>query len=157
MTPPGVTVPFATVITLLALQLIAGKPHPQLPNRIAKMRLFKKPPGKMLSAIPGFVEKMERFCKPRLPRLVEGFVARKLLGIYIILIALAMAFPFPVTNSIAASGISLIGLAMTEEDGAIALVGLVIGLGTLVFTLWLTYLVFRFGPEILLKGIPGLF
>ena len=122
----GYSIPFAIVIFLLAVQLIAGAKRPWLPSRImnasiplVKVRSFVK------SAIP-WLQKIEALARPRLASICTSLPGRIILGAAIALMAISMMIPIPGTNTLPAMGIFVTAFGLTEDDGVISLVGLVV-------------------------------
>jgi len=148
-TPPGFTVPFSVLQMIVAGQMLIGKSVPWLPKWILNRRVVSKgKTSRMWGAMPGFMAKFERMLKPRLGWVYQG-IGPNLLALAVILASLAMAVPFPVTNSVCAIGIFMIGLGYLEDDGGFGLVGGLISLLSFLFVFGLIVAVFFFG----FKGI----
>lgn len=125
-TPPGFTLPFGFVQCVLAGQMVLGKRTPWIPGWILRKKVISGGKAtKMWSAMPKFLAKFEKMIRPRSEYLTKG-VWERLLGVAVFFASLAMMVPFPVTNSICALGVFLVGLAMVEEDGLMAMVGLAV-------------------------------
>ncbi len=124
----GYSVPFALLIIGLALQIVAGRSSPILPQRVrsksisAKMVAFIKNRG-----IP-FLRRTERFSKPRLEKLSQRRLFGILVGMVILVLALVMLLPIPGTNTIFALAIFLMGFGMANNDGLFILGGGLLGL-----------------------------
>lgn len=148
-TPPGFTIPFSILQVVLAAQMLVGRKSPWLPKWILQRRVVSKgKTSRMWAAMPGFMAKFERMLRPRLGFVYEG-IGPNLLAIAVILASLAMAVPFPVTNSICAIGIFMIGLGYLEKDGGFGLVGALISLLSFVVVFGLIVAMLFFG----FKGI----
>lgn len=129
---PGYSSPFAFVIILLALQIIAGRSSPIIPQRVhskkisAKMVTFIQKRG-----IP-FLRLIERFSKPRFESLSKRRLSRFIVGIIILLVALVMLIPIPGTNTVFAGAILLIGIGLANNDELFILGGALVGLTAVV-------------------------
>lgn len=123
---PGYSIPFGIAMFFLAGQLILGRQRPWLPAKMMK--------GSMkLETVQGFVKKgipwlqrVERLTKPRFAYLCTSLPGRILLGSAIALMAISMMLPIPLTNTIPAIGIFIIGFSLLEDDGLISIFGLFI-------------------------------
>jgi len=121
---PGYSIPFGIAMLFLAVQLILGKQRPWLPAKMMK--------GSMkLETLQGFVKKgipwlqrVERLTKPRFAYLCTSLPGRILLGCAIALMSISMMLPIPLTNTIPAIGIFIIGFSLLEDDGLISIFGL---------------------------------
>jgi hypothetical protein len=120
--PVGSTVP-GLLLAVLAVQMIAGRGQPIFPQFIATRRL----PTQSLRlvgerAIP-FLKFLERAIHPRWPVAFEA--ARRAVGVVILLLtAVLLLFPLPLSNVVPAIVIAVISLAYIEEDGLLLLVAL---------------------------------
>ena len=120
--PVGSTVP-GLLLAVLAVQMIAGRGQPIFPQFIATRRL----PTRSLRlvgerAIP-FLKFLERAIHPRWPVAFEA--ARRAVGVVILLLtAVLLLFPLPLSNVVPAIVIAVISLAYIEEDGLLLLVAL---------------------------------
>lgn len=113
---PGYSTPFGIIITILALQLMAGRQTPWLPKWASEKRIGRKVAEKLMGAAAGFFRRVEHLIKPRW----EFVLARGgqfLAGILIIIMAALMILPIPLTNTAPAMVIFIIGVAMVEDDG----------------------------------------
>jgi len=128
----GYAVPFAVLISLVALQMIMGRSFSILPRRVrnkdvgSKMVTFIQKRG-----IP-FLRRVERLSKPRLENLSERRFFRFLVGIVILVLALVLLIPIPFTNTIFAFAILLIGIGLMNKDGLFILSGGLLGLTAVV-------------------------
>lgn len=145
-TPPGVAIPFGLVVIALAAQVLAARRIPWLPRRIMAGRVRGRM-GKFFEAIPRFVARLERLTKPRALWVYEHPNSRRFVGVTTLLAGTAMLVPIPGVTSLAAFGVSLIGLGMIEEDGGIGAAGLVVSSIAVLLTSTAVVLVVLYGPE----------
>jgi hypothetical protein len=118
----------------MAVQLNVGRAEPVFPHFIMTRRL----PTKQLLWIGGraihVLKYLEKLIHPRWPRTFE--VAKRGVGVVILLLtAVLLLTPVPLSNVVPAMVISVIALAYVEEDGLLLSVGflaaiILIGLGS---------------------------
>ena len=125
---PGYSSPFAFLIILLDLQIIAGKNSPVIPQRIHRKKLSVKMVALIQKRGIPFLRRIERFSKPRLRKLSGRRIFKTIAGVVIIIIALVMMIPIPGTNTIFAFTILLMGLGLANNDGLLILGGGLLGL-----------------------------
>ena len=141
---PGYSTPFGMLLAILALQMMAGRRTPWLPRRAAGIKLRGHFVESMLTFLGKFFGKAEFLIKPRL-RWVNSHGGLFSLGALVLIMAGLMILPIPLTNTAPAFVIFLIGVGLSEEDGAFCLLAAVLGvLAVAVYSLVL-YLFFRFG------------
>jgi hypothetical protein len=134
---PGIPTMVATVVILLAGQMVAGRSSPWVPGKIKRkgfsLEKFKKARGK----IEPVTRRVGRLLKPRL-RFLTTAIAAKAVGILIILIALTMP-PLeliPGTGYFPAVPIALLALGLSGRDGLFILLGAGIAVAGAVGALW---------------------
>jgi hypothetical protein len=146
---PGMSVVTGTLIFLLAAQLLIGRASPWLPGSLLRFSFSR---NKLVAAIErtqGFIALVDRLLSPRLTFLV-GFPVNRLAALACIVLALTM-FPLallPFAVAIPGTTIAIIALGLTARDGAVVLLGLILGLGTLALTIF-------WGVEAGYQWLPG--
>ena len=108
------------------------------PIALSRMQTFVK------AGIP-WIQRIERFSKPRLAPLCNSRPGRALIGCAIALMAVFMMIPIPGTNTLGQSGIFIIGFGLLDDDGAISLAGLLLCLIAAIFALSIFYGLFMGG------------
>ena len=132
-TPVGSTVP-GLILAVMAVQLIAGRGEPVFPHFIMTQRL----PTKQLLRLGGraihVLKYLEKAVHPRWPMIFEA--AKRAVGVMVLLLtAVLLLTPVPLSNVAPAMMISLISLAYVEKDGLVLSVALLaaiilIGIGS---------------------------
>lgn len=146
-TPPGVSAPFAVLIALIAVQMMARRSQrPWCPAWVARRRV-RTGEGRFVRAMRRSAAFFERVLRPRARWVYHPAVFRFFLGPVILLAAAAMFLPFPGTNSGPALAILLIALGLLEEDGLVGLAGALLALAGAAFATAVLVLVIRYGPE----------
>src|SRR5262245_10708073 len=125
-TPVGSMLP-GVILAVMAVQMIAGRAQPVFPRFIMTRRL----PSKQLLWLGArgihVLTYLEKLVHPRWPRTFE--VAKRGVGFMILLLtAVLLLTPIPLSNVVPAIVISLISLAYVEQDGLFLSVGLVVAI-----------------------------
>lgn len=143
---PGYASPFGLILTLLGLQMVAGKNSPWCPKWACNKKLPITKGSKLLSSITSFLKFFEMFLKPRIKFVTRG-VGYRVLGVITALCGLSMIIPLPLTNTIPAFSIFLIGLSFLEDDGLFALFGIISSMIGIAISGTLVFLFFQLGLE----------
>ena len=149
---PGYSVPFGIVIFLLAVQLIAGRTRPWVPEGWKTRQFDLATVQKIIGAGIPWLRRLEAIARPRMTPVCTSLPGRTVIGVAIALMAVSMMIPIPLTNTLPAIGIFVTGFGLLDDDGAISLGGLVLcAMGGVLTTLILT-----FGYEAVKTGIDFL-
>ncbi|PSN15230.1 hypothetical protein C7293_08040 [filamentous cyanobacterium CCT1] len=149
---PGYSTPFGIVMFLLAVQLIAGRTRPWMPESWNHKQFALVSVQKIVKAGTPWLRRLEAVSRPRLTPVCTSLVGRTVLGIAIALMSISMMIPIPGTNTLPAMGIFVTGFGLLDDDGIISLGGLVLcALGGT-----LTTLILLFGYEAVKTGIEFL-
>ena len=121
--PVGSMLP-GIILAVMALQMIAGRAQPVFPRFLMTRRL----PTKQLLSVGArgihVLKYLEKLVHPRWPRTFE--VAKRGVSYMILLLtAVLLLTPIPLSNVVPAIVISLISLAYVEQDGLFLSVGFV--------------------------------
>jgi hypothetical protein len=127
---PGMTTAVVIPTGIISSQLIRGKREIRLPNALLKRSIPRKAFAAAVRAILPFLERAERGTKPRW-RWASNPVAKRFLGVFILMMAAVIALPIPFTNMPAAISIFIISLGMVERDGVLISLGILLGLATI--------------------------
>lgn len=135
---PGVSIVAGLLLMIPAFQMLAGRPAPIFPRRIANHPLPTRHLAALVQRAVPVLRYLEKFVHPRWPTPFEA--TKRLVGIVVIILDTAVAFaPLPLSNVVPALLIALIALAYLEEDGlvlSIALLGSLIVVGVVLVTVW---------------------
>lgn len=128
---PGMPTLVATIVILTSGQLLFGRDHFWLPDRVLRQSISRKKFEKALKLARPASRFVDRFLRPRLTGLTRG------IGTYLIAVAclfIAVTMPpmevLPFAASIAGAAIAAFGLSLMARDGVMAIVALVFS-GTL--------------------------
>ena len=152
--PTGI--PWLSTVTgvpmaLLAAQHFLRRPSPLLPDFIGRHGLSRGRLQDFLARARRPIEWLESAIRPRHEAWVAGLPRGLLHAAWMILIVL-LALPIPFDNLLPAWAILLFSLALIEDDGALAMLG---WLATLLTLLWTVFLLIV-GPLVTLHLIRSL-
>jgi hypothetical protein len=106
-----------------ALNLIAARRRLWLPGFIADKSVARADLQRLAARAAPHLERLERFCKPRLAVVTET-AGKVLIGIVIFMLGFIMILPIPFVGNIPPGfAAALIAFGMTERDGLIVLIG----------------------------------
>ena len=142
---PGYSIPGGIALIVLALQMIARREFPWLPQRVLDKRLPADPKARLVNAMVKFIAFFERFVKPRLTFISRRRTFAMAMGAVVLCCGISMCIPIPLTNTAPALGVFLIGLGLLEEDAFVALGGSIVALLGLTITVSLLVLIFYVG------------
>ena len=121
--PPGIPTVCGIAIVIIAMNLIAGRQRLWLPRTITDKSVGRGDLRRMVDRWLPYLERLERFCKPRLPIVTETF-AKVLIGIVIFALGFIMILPIPFLGNMPPGfAASLIAIGMIERDGLVVLIG----------------------------------
>ena len=112
---------------LIGAQLLVGMHRPWLPEFLARRGPHRHALVKFNRRISPWLERLEKFIRPRLPQLLAHRAAAMLTGLLLFLLGLLLSLPIPLTNYIFGALLLLIALALLERDGALMLVAWISG------------------------------
>ena len=113
----GYSTPFGLVLAYLSFRLVQGRTQFAVPKKWGnKMLTF---PAKIMTQAIRFLKLMEHFIHPQRFAAANRFFKRPVVGINMLLLAIIMVLPIPLTNSAPALLILLFGLGLMEEDGLV--------------------------------------
>lgn len=123
--PPGIPTACGLAISLISLQLLAGRTSPWLPGRLLARRL-PRPALLRLSARMGpLLRRVERLFRPRLAAMVESAAGRALAGVLGLALGLTLILPIPFVGNIPPGiAATLLALALIQRDGVALILAL---------------------------------
>ncbi len=140
--PPGVPMTSGLVICIFAVQLIVGRTHLWIPSWLGQKEISRPSLAKAYNISDRYLGWMFRLARPRLPQLT-GPLSRRFAGCLFLMLALLMILPIPfIGNIVPAFACTVLALGLTDRDGLIYLIGillaglaititLIMGIGTL--------------------------
>lgn len=149
--PPGYTTILSIPIILFSLQLLLGFDYPWMPHWLERKSFQRSTLALMVEKTSPALRKIEKFMKPRMSFIFCG-PGEKILAFIMLLCALSIAIPLPLTNFIPAIGITLISLGVMSRDGLLSILGILVSLCGLLLTL----VVVVKGPQLILGALSFL-
>jgi len=122
---PGLSTVLGAPMVLFAAQLMLGHPKPWLPARLSKLSIARETFVTMAGASRGYLERVERFLKPRWLVLTDGR-GERMLGAVCLLLSLILILPIPFGNMLPAFAVALIAVGILEKDGICVTIGLAV-------------------------------
>jgi hypothetical protein len=127
---PGLAAIVVIPTAVISGQMAVGQKQIRLPKFILKKTVPRKALAAAIRAILPLLEKMEKVSKPRW-KWATTPVAKRLLGFFIFILALSIAFPMPGFNIPQAISTFIIALGLVEDDGILVTAGVIGGLASL--------------------------
>jgi hypothetical protein len=143
---PGYSTPFGVVMALIALQMIRDRKTVWLPQRLGTIRIKPKLAKTMLGTASKFLNKIERYIRPR-QKWIRGYAGQASLAFVVLNMACLMMLPIPLTNTFPAIVIFMIGIGLSEEDGLLAIGAFTVGCCALILYAGIVYIVLTQGVE----------
>jgi hypothetical protein len=115
---PGLSIIAGLLLMIPAFQMIAGKPGPVFPDRIATHSLPTRQLAAVVQRSIPVLRFLEKVVHPRWHTPLEP--TKRLVGTFVVMLSATLVFiPIPLSNVVPASLIVLISLAYLEEDGVL--------------------------------------
>jgi hypothetical protein len=122
---PGLSIVAGLLLMIPAFQMIAGKPAPVFPRRIATRPLPTKQLAAVVQRSVPVLRYLEKAVHPRWHTPLEA--TKRLVGAVVLMLSATLVFiPIPLSNVVPALVIALISLAYLEEDGVLLLIAVLI-------------------------------
>lgn len=146
---PGISVFAGIAIIVPAMQLLLGLPSPMFPAFIQERQIGIAGLQKWGLKVSKGIEKLETLVVPRWS-IMSSNVARRLIGLIIVLLGIVVAIPFPFSNFPPALATVCFALGLLERDGvmitiACALSIIAFTIGFAVFYIVLNWVAHFFG------------
>lgn len=162
--PAALPLPAVGIGTILALPLLFltaqhafGRKTLWLPTWLESKDITNERLNAFVHTSLPWMKRLEYIIRPRLHSITEGFSAR-LFSIFAFIMAISVLFPLPLTNTVPALGVALIGIGMMMRDGLAIIAGTFIGMAWIALLIWA---IIFLGPEgfnlikDFLKGLIG--
>jgi hypothetical protein len=126
MVPP---IPFICGLLLasVAVQILLGWQAPWLPRRLLDRHIARAEARRAVERALPWIEKLERFSRPRLTFL-DSDIGWRVVGGVLFVLALGLIVAAPIVGQIPLGiAVLLIGFGLVERDGAVIIAGAVVG------------------------------
>jgi hypothetical protein len=111
----------------LAYQLVSGQKQLRLPRFILKKCVSRRALAVALHAVLPVLEAAEKILRPRWSW-VGHSSARRAIGLFVFVLAVAIAYPLFGFTTLHATSIFVMALGMAEQDGLAVMIGVAVGL-----------------------------
>jgi hypothetical protein len=134
---PGLSVPFGVAIMMIGFAFLMRR-RPSLPHFILRKSVEFSTLNRVIPFVAKFMERIERYVKPRYKFLTRGALNTSFIGLAITSggLFLALPLPFPLTNGPPALSIIFLVVGMLCADGLVLILGYILGIASW-FYLWL--------------------
>lgn len=133
---PNTIFPIAWVlglpILLFAVQMVAGRQRPWLPQIMRRQALDRVTFTKIVEYVVKYLSKIEAWLKPRWNFLTTDPMER-VIGVYLTFLTIILLAPVPFGNALPSFGIAIIAAGLLQKDGIAIAVGALVGLAGAVY------------------------
>lgn len=124
----GVPQVVAVPMMALALQMLAGREEPWLPDALARRRIDKAGLVRMAQGGRRWLGWIERLIRPRFMG-ITGPGAERVVGAFLVLFCASILVPLPLTNTVPGFAVAVVSFGLMQKDGLAVIGGLVLGTG----------------------------
>ena len=129
-------------IIIIGLEMLAGRLHLWLPSILSKKFVpSRKLAALLLRALSG-IRRIEKLLHPRV-LVMSNPISKRMLGLIFALLATIMSLPIPFTNMLPGWAMALMAIGLIERDGAVILLGLAMGIVTVLLVFTVTHNLFE--------------
>lgn len=118
----GLSGALGTPLALVAFQLMVGRHRPWLPKWVTRRSVARSAFVRLIDRVVPYLERVERLLRPRWAP-ASGWTAERLVAAFCIVLAVVLALPIPLGNTLPALALSLIALGLIERDGLFIIAG----------------------------------
>lgn len=140
--PPGFSTVFGVPLAFFSVQMMLGRPRPWLPERLLRRTVGRAEFRTLVARILPWLERLERWCRPR-GRSLTGPIAERLLGGVYLLLSIILALPIPGGNFPPGLAMTVMALGLLEKDGRMVGIGLGIAAAAIAIVVTIAVLSFR--------------
>lgn len=119
----------------LTLQMLAGREEPWLPEKFGSRKIDKAGLTRMARFGRKWFGWLESFSRPRLTWLT-GHAAERLVALFLTVFCASILLPLPLTNTTPGIAVAIACFGLMSRDGLLVILGLIVG------TLWVSLLTF---------------
>jgi len=112
---PGASLLAGVFLAFPAAQMILGHDAPHLPGVLSRRKIPTRRFAGLMERVVPMLRWIERVVRPRWPTPFE--TTKRAVGFTVLLLALSLLPPLPLSNIVPAFAIALLSLAYLEEDG----------------------------------------
>ena len=140
--PPGASAVVGALSASIGLHMFLGLSRVWLPRRVREHRLSPVVMNALHTRGAALMERLERYARPRW-RFMESAVMLRLLGAQVMAIGLVLFLPLPFMNTLPALGLLMMGVGLSNRDGVLLLLSVLLCLLVLAILLFAGHLLDR--------------
>jgi hypothetical protein len=126
--PPGVPTVCGIALVIIGLNLIAVRRRLWLPSAIADKSVARADLQRVADRVVPHMQRLERFLKPRFAIVTEP-PGKVLIGVVVVVLGAVMILPIPLLGNMPPGfAASVIAIGVTERDGLVVLIGMVVSI-----------------------------
>jgi hypothetical protein len=145
---PGVSIFAAVLLVVLGYQMTMAHDALVLPRFIARRSLATRRIAGFLNRLIPLIRALERIIRPRWQTPITA--TKRVVGFIIVILAITLFIPIPLSNVIPGGVSLLIAVAYLEEDGVLLCIALIAALGSITITAGEVWATLR-GADFLLR------
>ena len=136
---PGVSILTGSLIILISVQFLIGRDTPWIPGKLRDLSINPESMRSAISKTKPYASYVDAIIKPRLTFLTDGPVARSVIALLTIFLAVIFYPMALIPGGVWLPSISVmaLGLALLGQDGLLALFGGAGAIGSLLMIAWL--------------------
>lgn len=150
----GLSTIIALPLMILTVQQAMGRHMVWMPQKFQDKTISRSKIEGFIKTAQPWVKRLEFFVRPRLSFVTRG-VFSNIIGVTGFIMALAVAVPLPLTNTVPAFGIALMAIGILMRDGLAVIGGMFIGIAWVALLLGLAIIFGAEGFDIVKGFIKG--
>ncbi|MBA3928867.1 MAG: hypothetical protein C0521_04660 [Xanthomonas sp.] len=115
------------MVILVGVQLLLGMRKVWLPAFLARRGPHRSAMMRFRQRMAPWLRRLEKLVRPRMAGFLDNRIALSFTGLLLVLLGILLALPIPFTNYVFGFLLLLFALALLERDGALLLVGWIVG------------------------------
>ncbi|HPD83804.1 MAG: exopolysaccharide biosynthesis protein [Alphaproteobacteria bacterium] len=146
----------ALPLLLLSGQQALGFHTIKIPQKWENKTVSRNQVEGFITMAKPWIKRIEFFIRPRLSFITQGYISN-LIGVFGFIMALSVAVPIPLTNTVPSFGIAMMAIGVLMRDGLAVIAGAIIGLTWVILLLGFVIIYGPEGFDIVKNFIEGFF
>jgi hypothetical protein len=126
----------------LAVQMVAGREEPWLPQKFGQRMIDRKGLTRTAKGGRKWFGWLEKIARPRLTFLMAGS-GERVIGLFLVFFCASILVPLPSTNTVPGIGVAIVAFGLMARDGLLVILGSIIGTAWIMTLVALVALGFR--------------
>jgi hypothetical protein len=123
----GINTIIALPLLFLTAQMALGRKTIWMPEKIKQKNIASDNIKSLINRATPWITKIEHLIKPRLEFMTQAGISN-FVGVMTLFMALAVAVPLPLTNTVPSMGLAMVGVGLMMRDGLAIIGGVFIGI-----------------------------